>query len=128
MKITSLYIYIDGSDLNDVADKIESSIETWLNNTDFDAIIVNQKHERTPDLKNADLTDWDLGINLNYDQLSKLNEIANYLYSLAIKYNRNFALGYYDATSNITENISYFGSEDGKPKISEIYEILGYSC
>lgn len=124
MTITGLYIYIDGSDLEGISETIETSIQKWIQDKEYKVNVVNHLHERTPDLRQDDLTDWDLGININYEELAKLDEITDFLYDLAVKNKRDFAVGYYDEVSGVSEDIGFFGNECGKLKVSEIYEFL----
>jgi hypothetical protein len=120
MKITGLYIYLDGSDLAGVAEEIESSLTLWLQENGVDAVVVNERH----DTRSNELTDWDLGLILTTDQIPELKGITDFMYRLAVKSDRDFALGYFDEVSGESEDISYFGAECGLPKIGEINEIL----
>src|SRR5262245_34471673 len=64
----TLYAYVDGSDLDEVADEIETVIEALVASTTWALApprIVNQKHERDESYGPEDLTDWDLGLNLD---------------------------------------------------------------
>lgn len=128
MNITGIYIYVDVSDLEQVADKIESSLRKWIEENTLHAQVVNEHYKQTPDTVSDDFTDWDLGINLNFEYLSELKKIIDFLYPLAMKQNLDFAVGYYNENSGISEDISYFGAKSGKPKVNEIHELLGIKC
>lgn len=125
MSITGIYIYADGSNLEQVADKIESSIRNWIQESGIHAQLVNEHYKPASDIDPDDYTNWDLGINLNFDHISELKKIIDYLYPLAVKKDIDFALGYYNEKTGVSEDISYFGAKSGKPKVDEIHELLG---
>ncbi len=70
--MNQLYIYVDGSDLEDVVVDLVSALQGfaghWANGV---AQLVNQQQPRTPDLLLDDLPQWDVGLNLPVTALSK---------------------------------------------------------
>ncbi|MEQ9727006.1 hypothetical protein ABRP29_15325 [Pseudomonas sp. WHRI 8822A] len=70
--MNQLYIYVDGSDLEDVVVDLVSALQGfaghWANGA---AQLVNQQQPRTPDLLLDDLPQWDVGLNLPVTALSK---------------------------------------------------------
>ncbi|SEG73487.1 hypothetical protein [Halopseudomonas aestusnigri] len=124
MEISGLYIYVDGSDLEEIAEQIESSLVEWLASNNIDAKVINHQHERTPDLSLEDLAGWDLGLNIGLGQINSLPELLDQIYSLGLKHNRDFVVGCYSEGSGISEDISFFGAESGKPKSEQIAEFL----
>ncbi|TVO77087.1 hypothetical protein [Sedimenticola selenatireducens] len=124
MEISGLYIYVDGSDLEEVSEQIESSLVEWLASNSMEANVVNHQHERTPDLSPEDYADWDLGLNITIGQINFLPELLDHTYGLALKHNRDFVVGYYSEASGISEDITFFGAESGKPKTEQITEFL----
>lgn len=125
MEISGLYIYVDGSDLEEVSEPIEQSIDNWLKSKGISAKVVNTQHKRTPDLSPEDHADWDLGLNISANQTECLPSLLDHLYDLAIEYNRDFVVGYYSESSGVSEDISFFGTESGKPKAAQVTEFLG---
>ena len=123
-----IYIYIDGSDLQDVEDGISESINHWLGETKFQAKLINYRYPRTPDLEPDDLEDWNLGVNVKLNSATQLKVIAEYLYLLAKQFKRDFVVGYVENDSGVTEDITFFGYECGKPKIQEICKFLDINC
>lgn len=127
MEISKIYIYVDGSDLEEIEQPLSREINDWLYREKIIGQLVNTQHERTSDLKEDDFPDWDLGINIDIEVLPTLGKIMSDLYKLACLYNRDFVVGYYDSKNRITEDISFFGSESGKPKIEKTMAVLvGY--
>jgi hypothetical protein len=103
---------------------MSKEISDWLYREKINGQLVNAMHERTPDLKEDDCPDWDLGINFDIELLPILDKIMKYLYKLARVYRQDFVIGYYDIKSQISEDISFFGSESGEPKIQETMAVL----
>jgi len=119
-----IFIYIDGSDLEKIDQDISKEINDWLSSEKLNGRLVNIPHSKTSDLKEDDYPDWDLGVNFNIDILPKLSKIMDDLYTLGCKYNRDFVIGYHDKDKNISEDISFFGIESGKPKTQDTLAIL----
>lgn len=124
MEQSKIYIYVDGSDLEDIEQSMAKEINDWLFTEKLNCQLVNNPHERTPDLTDDDYPDWDLGINFSIELLPNLGAIMNNLYALACAYNRDFVVGYYDSKKKISEDISFFGVEAGKPKLQETMAVL----
>lgn len=128
MSPLSIYIYIDGSDSEDIADPLVAELDTWSQSINFPIKVVNYRHERTPDLEPEDFEQWDIGINYEYTSNSQLESIVNFLFKLGLKYERDFALGYYSKKLGISEDLTYFGHESGPPKLKEITPIIENGC
>ncbi|MES9969032.1 MAG: hypothetical protein ABW092_03300 [Candidatus Thiodiazotropha sp.] len=107
---------------------LTKDLDVWVAKTGFDIKVVNYKHERTPDLRAGDLECWDLGVNLKLEANQPFGEVLNYLHGLAMKYKRDFVLGYYVEQTGISEDITNFGYEGGNPNLPEIERILGINC
>ncbi len=120
-----IYIYIDGSDLEEIADGISSSIESWLSESKAQAVLVNQISEPDETMCNKDLPDWELGINIKICKGKELKGPLNFLYGLAKEYKRDFVLGIFSSETQVTEDICFFGNEDGKPDVNEISSYIG---
>ncbi len=120
-----IYIYIDGSDLDEIAGGISSSIEDWLSKSKTQAVLVNQIHESDETMREEDLPDWDLGIIIKINKGKKLKEPLNYLYGLAKEYKRDFVLGIITSDTQVKEDVCFFGNEEGKPDVNEISSYVG---
>ncbi len=116
-----LYVYVDGSDLSDLEDSLLQFFETFLLSWGVQgARVINDKFERTPDLRPEDLPDWNLGLNLEFDSLPKpkLEELIRFLSELARKTGREFVIGCWDSESQISEDWCFIG-EDSDLQIPE---------
>ena len=123
-----IYIYVEGSDLDDVANPIECELTEWLKKSEIEAKIINQKYERDPDMLPEDLTDWDLGLNFKFTDLIILKIITDFVYSLGIKYNRTFILGYFSDERGISQDISHFGYEGGELNTNQVGRLIENVC
>jgi hypothetical protein len=66
----TLYFYVDGSDLHEVAPRLRERFEAFLRSRTWvagEAWFVDQVHEDADGLRPGDLPDWDLGLNLRFD-------------------------------------------------------------
>lgn len=128
LKKVGIYIYIEGSDLDNIAKPIENELSLWLSKINFKASIINQKYERTPDLKSDDLADWDFGLNFFLSEIDDLDNLVNYIFEIAIKYKRNFIIGYFLDKPKISEDISFFGFESGRLDVESVKQFLKRVC
>src|SRR5688572_14043286 len=63
----TLYAYVEGSDLEQVVDDIESRVARFVGETRWRHTtprLVNQRRENDPSLGPDDLPDWELGLNV----------------------------------------------------------------
>ena len=120
-----LYIYFCDSDLEEIADPVESALSEWVASGNEKVIAVNQRDIETVELGEEDLPDWDLGINISIKKTYQLKEPLNFMYSLAKKYKRDCVIGFVDADTGIAEDVCYFGNEEGRPDMHEIGSYLG---
>ncbi|TVO68850.1 hypothetical protein [Sedimenticola selenatireducens] len=113
MNFTGIYIYIDGYDLKEVSEPMLKELNSWISAGGYNYQVINDKYEKSPDEKPNDYPIWNIGININKtESISNDLEIAiPYLTELGIKYKRELALGYYDAITNISEDIAFIGYE-----------------
>ena len=66
-----IYIYVDGSDLWDVVETIKNRIIEYIGNNDSRIRFIDDRYERTEDMHEDDLPDWNLGVNYFLDTLTK---------------------------------------------------------
>ena len=121
MNFTGIFIYVDGSDLSEVVDRIQRRLITWKDETPVDVTIVNDLHPRTPDLDPDDLPDWNLGLNLDQKILTLdiLKSAVRFLYDVGLETERDFVIGYFDASTGMSEDIAFFGYESGPTPAAE---------
>jgi hypothetical protein len=92
----TLYAYVDGSDLVDFEANLVSRFSRFVAEWDVEtAHVVNAKRPPTPNVRDGDLPDWDLGLNFTVDRLSreKIQELVRFLSNLAKETGRDFVVG-----------------------------------
>src|SRR5262245_24821217 len=69
MPFYTLYAYVDGADLEDIAADLETRFAVFINSRDWwiagAASVVNQRRGRETTTRPEDLPLWDLGLNLS---------------------------------------------------------------
>ena len=122
-----IYIYVDGSDLHDVADLLLRRLGEIAR--EFPHVrVIDDRFEKTPDMQPDDLPDWNLGLNFDLDHIS-VGHVARLLESirlLAQESGRDFAVGYYDRRSKIDEDIGFIEPAKDFTGISRVLESLPY--
>ena len=133
MQRHTLYAYVDGSDLEDVAAPIEERLVElaaapgWVTSR---PTVVNQKTDVSgshPD----DLPDWDLGLNLTLPDtgdepdgwFGDVERIAEYLAKLHSTFAREFVIGIADNVTGATEDL--FFVESDAPDLSRLRSAIG---
>lgn len=121
MQRHTLYAYVDGSDLGDVAAPIEERLVEFVASPSWATsrpVVVNQKTTESgsqPD----DLPDWDLGINLALPDPGEEPEgwfddvvrIAKHLAMLHSTFDREFVIGIADNVTGMTEDLFFVESD-----------------
>ena len=118
-------MYIESSELADIATDVSKSIENWIKESSNQAVLVNSQPEQDDVMIDEDYPDWNLGINIEISKGRELKEPLNFLYKLAKKYKCDFVLGIFSGDQNTSEDICYFGNEEGKPDYCEISSYIG---
>src|SRR5688572_23421367 len=92
-----IYIYVDGSDLHDVAEPLKNRL-TELASQFPQLRVIDDRFERTPDMHPEDLPDWNLGLNfdLSRESTSFVPHLLESIKALSRESGRDFAVGYYD--------------------------------
>lgn len=130
----TLYAYVDGSDLAEIAATVESR---WLELVGSGGwrlhppIVVNQLHARTPELNANDLPGWDLGVNLDLPNpgeeppgwFADVERIAKFSGVLYAEILRPIVIGVWDAQRRLPEDLFDVDSPD--PNIGELKAVLG---
>ena len=89
----TFYIYVDGSDLDGVAPELRSRIEAFVEPYRGRVRVVDQRAEE--DKASADLPDWDLGVNFEFEALTdaEKKDLVLFFQSLSAEFGRDFILG-----------------------------------
>jgi hypothetical protein len=134
MALQTLYAYVDGSDLDEVAGEIEIALEALVVSAPWAFVrprIVNQKHERDDSYRPEDLTDWDLGLNLDLPDpgaepagwLQDVEQVARVVSQVVARTGREFVIGIGDNGTGVTEDLFYI--ENGEPDLARLRAIVG---
>ncbi len=120
-----LKIYIDNSDLEldrleEIFLPIHKAISDWISEQKLNIRpLPNQLHDKA-----IELLSEKLGIHIHVKSKFKLKEPLNFLYSLAKTYRCEFVIAMVASDSGDTEEVCYFGHEEGRPDIFEIANYL----
>lgn len=117
----NLHIYIDDSDLEDgdldkMVSPISESVSNWIGENKKNIQLLNQQSETHDDLK--------LGMSLQIKSKFKLKDPLNFLYSLAKEHKCEFAIAIICPKTGDSEDVCYFGFEEGRPDLFEIANYL----
>jgi hypothetical protein len=133
----SLFAYVDGSDLDDIANAMEERLRgfvegrRWVAN---EAWVVNQRLEYDASCsKPEDIPNWDLGLNLLLPDLgvepagwfADVEAIARFLGTLHEEFGRDFVIGITDNQTGIGEDL--YSIDDSSPDAEKLAEIIGTS-
>jgi hypothetical protein len=117
-----LYAYVEGSDLDGIAEALEARFagfvasRSWLSAS---ASVVNQQHGPDPTMQPGDLPDWDLGLNLELPDPGReprgwfgdVEAIARFLGTLQRDCGRGFIIGIADTETGITEDLFHVSTD-----------------
>lgn len=123
-----IYAYVDGSDLDDIehmlVERFEAFAASWSGGA---ARVVNDKFPRTADLREADLPDWNIGLNFPAASLSvqRLDELLTFLSRVAADTEQEFIIGEWVLERGISEDLAFIGSEVRQESVQFLWEQLG---
>lgn len=120
-----IYIYVDGSDLHEVAELLLRRLGEITR--EFPRVrVVDDRFEKTPDMLPDDLPDWNLGLNFDLDcvTVGYAPRLLESIRSLAQESGRDFAVGYYDRGSKIDEDIGFIEPAKDFTGIPRVLESL----
>ena len=91
--IETFYIYVDGSDLGEIAAELRTRIEAFVAPYAGRVRVVDQRADGAQG--SVDLPDWDLGINFEVDALTdaEKKDLLLFFQSLSAEFGRDFVLG-----------------------------------
>jgi hypothetical protein len=131
----TLYAYVEGSDLDEVADDIESRVAQFVRETQWRHAtprLVNQRREKDPTLGPDDYPDWELGLNVElpdtpnepHGWFQDVETIAGFLAGLHSITGRDFVIGIGDNERGISEDL-FFVDADTTPDLALLRQIVG---
>jgi hypothetical protein len=119
----TLYAYVDGGDLDDVAQEIDAAFRALVASTSWAwarPTIVNQKHEPVDSHRRDDLADWDLGLNMELPESGlepdgwfvDVEQLAWVAGQVAARVRREFVMGIADSETGTAEDLLTVHSAD----------------
>jgi hypothetical protein len=134
MSTHTLYAYVDGFDLEDLADEVEAACDafvaahSWRCGTPR---VVNQRLGPGERHTSNDLPEWELGINMDLpdpgheasDWFSDVESLALFLGTLHAQTGREFVIGIADDERGYTEDL--FAIESAHPDLEQLRKIIG---
>src|SRR5262245_53078854 len=133
----TLFAYVDGSDLDDIADALEERLGAFVDGRCWvagEAWVVNQQQEHDESCTQPeDIPGWDLGLNLHLPDpgmeparwFADVEAIARFLGTLHEEFGRNFVIGIADNQTGIAEDL--YGIVDSSPDLDKLAAIIGLS-
>ncbi|MFO1513260.1 MAG: hypothetical protein U1F83_10170 [Verrucomicrobiota bacterium] len=129
-----LYAYVDGADLEDVAEFLHACFAEFVASRDWiagHASIVNQRHGRETCTQPENVPGWDLGVNLELPNpgvepqgwFADIEAVARFLGKLHKKCNRDFIVGIKDTQSRISDDLFVVSTDS--PDIDKLRAIIG---
>ena len=130
----TLYAYVDGADLAEVASALEQRLRAFVDSRKWtcgNAWVVNQRSGGETCSRPGDITLWDLGLNLELPDpgseqpgwFAGVEAVARFLGQLQGDYGRDFVIGIADARSGSSEDL--FGISDTSPDLAKLRSIIG---
>jgi len=119
-----LHIYIDDADLeegdlNKMLDPVSESISGWIGENKKNVQLLAQQSAEGDDVLK-------LGMSLQVKSKFKLKDPLNFLYTLAKEYKCEFAIAVVSPDTGDSEDVCYFGFEEGRPDLFEIANYLDF--
>ena len=130
----TLYAYVDGADLDDVAETLQTRFVEFVASRQWiagDVFIVNERHGEETCTQPGDLPLWDLGLNLELPDpgtespgwFADVEAVAQFLGTLHREYGRDFVIGIGNAETGITDDLFYVST--GSPDLARLRAIIG---
>ena len=130
----TLYAYVDGADLEAVADTLDArfaefvACRHWVAGR---ASVVNQRHGEETCTQPGDLPLWDLGLNLELPApgaespgwFADVEAVAQFLGTLHRECGRDFIIGIADGETGITDDL--FNVSTDSPDLGKLRAIIG---
>lgn len=123
--MAQIYVYVDGSDLEDVEGSLIEKLEHFSLMWGVDSVrVVNDRFPRTPDLAPEDLPDWNIGLNFEVKSLSpaELRKLIDFLSHTSAQTGRDFVIGIWHPSKWISEDWCFVGPEPKESCITFLAE------
>lgn len=129
----TLYAYVDGADLSDVAEPIEQQLQLFVDGAQRSVLPPTVINQRAPESTThaGDFPDWDLGLNLALpdrgaegpDWFRDVEMIARHLGRLHARFRRDFVIGICDNVTGLVEDLCFVESEI--PDLRKLRDAIG---
>lgn len=130
----TLYAYVDGCDLHELAATLDARFEEFVDGRKWTfgpPAVVNQRYGTESCSQPGDLPLWDLGLNMPLPDpdaeqpgwFSDVECIARFLGQLHAECGRDFIIGVADSKAGIAEDLFSITSE--RPDLAKLRSILG---
>ena len=127
MNFDGLFIYFEGSDNQLVLDQFQAAVAKFAESKDFKIRVVSDQFDRTPDLSPEDISDWNLGVNVDEQHVSSpnLRHLLEFFVESAAAFDRDFVVGYVNRQKGLSEDILFI-DRDSDPivKANEVLTFL----
>ena len=130
----TLYAYVDGADVSDIADALDFRFARFVEDRRWvagRATVVNQKHGEETCSRPEDLPLWDLGLNLELPDaggeppgwFADVEAVAQFLGKLHKDFGRDFVIGLANSQPGVTEDL--FSVSTDAPDLGKLRAIIG---
>ena len=130
----TLYAFVEGCDLGDVEERLVKAFHALAEAGDWRwkvPEVVNQRFERTLEMKPDDLPTWELGVLVPLPEVGTeprgwfvdVERIVLRLATLHVQTGRDFVVGVVDNKRGFSEDL--FTVDSGEPSLEELREIVG---
>ena len=117
-----LLAYVDGSDLDGIADRLQSRFDDFASGRAWRAAevsVVNMRQPRNPNDSPEDLPQWDLGLNFTLPDRDQNDEswrddvhaTVDFLSMLNEEFGRDFVIAVHDRVKGFNEDVGFVASE-----------------
>ena len=115
--ITTFYIYVDGSDLDEIAPELRARIDSFVVPYRGRVRVVDQRGEVGV---SDDLPDWDLGVNFDLEALTpaERKDLLLFFQNLSGEFGRDFILGGVLPQSQTDDFVAISAGESLDPAIA----------
>lgn len=129
----TLYAYVEGNDLDDIAPALEPQLDRLVRDTRWRYAkpwVVNQRRADDPSLRPGDLPDWDLGLNMHLPDgeppgwFADIETLVRFLAPLQEEFGRAFVVGISDNERGFTEDLP-FEIDSRAPDLALLRRVLG---
>ncbi|UUZ48582.1 hypothetical protein LP420_38750 [Massilia sp. B-10] len=122
-----VYVYVDGSDLEEVSSQLVDAFTNFLPTWGISsAAFVNDKFDRTADLRNGDMPDWNLGLSFEAERLppTEFDQLISFLSRAAAETQREFVIGGYGPGAQFAEDWEFIGTHVESPELQFLRDLL----